>query len=192
MGGWVLWLSSKFVRSKDWIDGAPSGVTALILAIPFSYVFQAVAGAAFCLRKTRGYGWFFTYFFPSFALAFALMSFLRGTILICLLTFLFAELFRIRYLNKHSFEASQTGQKLSNRNSIKKLRRYSIAALLFVFVIYGGVRDNLRAADVGLESSRSFTLVPAFLEDGHGLISLSNIMVHYRDADERLLGKTAG
>jgi oligosaccharide repeat unit polymerase len=183
MGGTVLWLASKFVRTKEWIS-EPSGISAMLLLIQSSYIFQSLAGLGFSLRKSKMYTKSFTYFFPALALFFALLSFLRGTILIFLFTFLFAELFRIKFIK------TTTIVRPKKKSSYKKLWSYSLAGLFFVFVVYGGIRDNLRAEQAGIESTRSFNLIPSFLDDGHGLISLTNIMSHYADSDERLLGQT--
>lgn len=129
-------------------------------------IFTSLMGLSFFLRNHYQSGsrfYFAKYLFPGFAILFALAYMLRGKLLIVLYTLAFAEYLRLR------FYSSPTGLKRFYTNI-----GVCLFAILFVF---GPVRDGLRLASVNDE--RPYSFIPAFIYQGSGLRSVSQIYSMY-------------
>lgn len=183
-GGFERWFWSKFVFSSIGSDGRAGADGGFLLALPFSYAFQAVVGLGFFYRKRLRHPTLFGVVFPVVALVLAMATFLRGSVLNCAITFVFAEMIR------HSQEGVATRAGSARGKRFKHFFALMLAVFISIY-LYGSVRDSFRAiASNDSETISADLAVPTFLTAGHGLLGVSHIVASYGESVPLLGGKT--
>lgn len=183
-GGIEPWIWSRVVFGAI-VDG-DSAATAtrggVLSALPLREAFQAVAGLCFFYRKRLSSPRLFGIVFPAAALLLAAATFLRGTVLTCAITLIFAEVMRRR--REEASQVRWTRRQL-------RLAFMSLVAVVLSIYVYGSLRDSLRgSAASGVEDAASEFAVPTFLSAGHGLLGISHIVSDYGHSVPFLWGKT--
>jgi hypothetical protein len=182
-GDLEAWFWSKFVFSAiTGGAGSESEKAGGLSIVPSREVFQAIAGLGFAFRRRFKRATIFRKVFPVLAMGLAVLTFLRGSVLACLITFIFAEFYRRRFETDGS--------------NIQPLRIRPIlvaaTAIVLSIYVYGSVRDDFRGAAASLDSEASDTEVktPTFLTAGHGLLGVAHILDNYGNGVPYLMGKT--
>lgn len=184
-GGVYSWFMSRLIISSLSETEGSTGILYVILAkLPVREVFQALVGVGFYFRRQSRFRIALTYFFPLVAITFALLTFLRGSVLTCLFVLIFAEYLRRRGEPKRHLKVG-IGRSLAPM----------ILALVLGFVTvyaFGAVRDKFRELASGKSEvqTESLVILPTFLTAGHGLLGVSHILLNYDQAIPKLGGKT--
>lgn len=177
-GGIEEWFWSRFIFSTVNEDGADHG---FLVALPARDMFQALMGLGFFYRHQFKRHRLFGVVFPAVAMVLAMLTFLRGSVLTCSITLIFAEIMRRRH-----------GRTEADSVPAIHPKALLISGLIVFMGIYGygSIRDGFRgAAAGGVEDSESVA-APTFLTAGHGLLGLSHILANYGHGVAYLNGKT--
>lgn len=181
-GGITPWVWSRvLIASAANADGTTVAGESLFATLPLRDAFQALVGLGFYFRQRSKHTRLFTYFFPSVALLLAMATFLRGTVLTCVITLIFAEFLRV-----------QAERRLSTVGRGRKLGPVAMAVLAGVLSIYlyGSVRDSFRVVVSGNVDTEVVLVLPTFITAGHGLLGVSHIVAEYGQSVPFLDGKT--
>lgn len=182
-GGLDAWIFSKVVFAVNGSNIGAEDSLGPLTALPLRELFQASVGLAFFYRRHLRSTWLFTYVFPVIAVLLAMATFLRGTVLFCLISLVFAEFMRQLVAPKASTSKIRTR---------KTLGAVAVALLagFFSIYLYGAVRDGFRDAAKQDESVEFILATPTFLTAGHGLLGVSHILAEYGHSVNYLSGKT--
>lgn len=181
-GGVEPWFWSRMVLTvPDSVDSSTVAGRDFFAALPVREVFQALVGLGFYFRQHARHTRLFTYVFPAFAIILAMTTFLRGAVLACLITLIFAE-----FLRRQAQLRPSTSERLS---LLKPITMVLIAGLLSIF-LYGAVRDGFRGeVSVNHDTEISLTM-PTFVTAGHGLFGVSHVLAEYGQSVSFLGGRT--
>lgn len=180
-GGIESWFWSRVLIAASNPDGTTVAGESLFATLPLRDAFQAVAGLGFYYRKRARQAQLLTYVFPSVALFLAMATFLRGTVLTCVITFIFAEFLR-RQVERQS-------QNMARRLKLGPIAMAALAGFLSIY-LYGAVRDNFRGVISGSSDTEVVLVLPTFITAGHGLLGVSHIVAEYGQSVQFLNGKT--
>jgi hypothetical protein len=183
-GGFESWFWSKFVFTPTVGSESEASFRGGLFAwLPLRDAFQAAVGLAFFYRRKLGHPKLFGIFFPAVAILLAMSTFLRGTVLTCAITLIFAEIMRYRV---------EEGRKRPTMRSSKHLRFLLVILVTGVLsmYVYGAIRDTFRGVAAGVEGSNTELAVPTFFTAGHGLLGVSHILAQYGQSVDFLWGKT--
>ncbi len=181
-GGIEPWFFSKVIFTvAENIDGVILAGESFFATLPLREVFQALVGLGFYFRQQTKYARLFTYVFPALALFLAMATFLRGTVLTCIITLVFAEFLRRR---------ADLG--VPNPARKRGLGPVAMAVLagFFSIYLYGAVRDGFRGMVGGNIDTEVALNAPIFITAGHGLLGVSHIVAEYGQSLPFLNGKT--
>lgn len=182
IGAW-FWSRLIFAAVADG-EGSPSPGGGLLGTLPLRDIFQATVGLAFFYRRQLKNPWLFTYLFPVLALALAMATFLRGAVLTCAITLVFAGVMQHKITQHAPVKTKQSSARRPNPLMIAV-----IAGVLSIY-LYGSIRDSFRGAASGTEDAATELAAPTFLTAGHGLLGLSHIVAEYGQSVDFLWGKT--
>ena len=181
-GGIAPWFWSRvLIAAAANSDGTTVAGESLFATLPLRDAFQALVGLGFYFRQRARQTRLFTYVFPSVALFLAMATFLRGTVLTCVITLVFAEFLR-----------GQAERRRPTAARGRKLGPVAMAALAGVLSIYlyGAVRDSFRGVVSGNVGTEVVLALPTFITAGHGLLGVSHIVAEYGQSVPFLDGKT--
>lgn len=181
-GGIEAWVWSKVIfAAAENGDGTTVAGVNFFSTLPLREVFQALVGLGFYFRQQTKQTRLFTYVFPALALLLAMATFLRGSVLTCVITFVFAEFLR-----------RQAERRLPTPARIRGLGPVAMAVLagFFSIYLYGAVRDSFRGMVGGNVDTEVVLTVPTFITAGHGLLGVSHIVAEYGQTVPFLGGKT--
>lgn len=182
-GGLEAWFWSRFIFSTIGDGGAEHGLLAIL---PVRDMFQALAGLGFFYRNKFQRRWLFGVLFPTLAVLLAMLTFLRGSVLTCTITLIFAEVMRRKM--EGSFHGVPHSRTVKSRQTATVLA--CIAIMAFGIYGYGSVRDGFRGAVSGGVEEGDAVAAPTFLTAGHGLLGLAHILSNYGAGTDWLYGKT--
>lgn len=170
---WAKFIFNSSTETKD----------ALLKGLPLRDVFQASVGLAFFYRRKLGQPRLFGVFFPTIAMLLAMAIFLRGAVLACAVTLIFAEIMR----RKAEQMDKRPAMSSSNHRSMRLM--IVVVGVLIIFG-YGSIRDNFRSEVSDIVDSNAELVMPTFFTAGHGLLGVSHIVANYGQSVDFLWGKT--
>ena len=183
-GGPAPWFWSRLIfASVADADGAAIPGGGSLAALPARELFQAAVGLAFFYRKQLDRPWLFGVLFPIIAMGLAMATFLRGAVLACAITLIFAEVIR---------QKTQPRIQSNTKRSAGRVKFFAAAmiAIILSIYVYGSVRDSFRGLASSDEDTSAELAVPTFLTAGHGLLGLSHIVAEYGQSVNFLWGQT--
>jgi hypothetical protein len=184
-GGLEAWFWSRLVFAAGLeVADARGTASSPLVALPLRETFQAAVGVGFFYRKKFvKWRWAVTFFFPAVAMALAMSTFLRGTVLTCAITLIFAEAMRRRSLVVRLDAPRSVGRR-------SRLLFVTLIAVFFSIYAFGAVRDSFRGVASSAGDANMELTVPTFLTAGHGLLGLSHITSEYGNTTQHILGAT--
>lgn len=181
-GGIEPWFLTRVIfAAAENVDGTTVARESFFATLPLREVFQALVGLGFYLRQQTKQTRLFTYLFPALALLLAMATFLRGTVLTCVITLIFAEFLRRKAERRLSTPARIRG--------LGPVAMVVLAGFLSIY-LYGAVRDSFRGMVGGNLDTEVVLAVPTFITAGHGLLGVSHIVAEYGQSVPFLGGKT--
>lgn len=185
-GGIEPWIESKvilvFGRQSLAEDGFATELR-MLEVLPLRDIFQSMVGLGFFYRKKFKSKRLFEFVFPALAIFLALATFLRGSVLACVLTLIFAEIMR------RQSESHDTRTIFLSTKGLRFILVILIATLSSLF-LYGAVRDSYRSDVFDAGSDAKSLTIPTFFAAGYGLLGLSHITLNYGRTVDYLYGKT--
>jgi oligosaccharide repeat unit polymerase len=181
-GGVSTWLFDKLTLSGARITGEAVDANIFAILKPET-LFFSMMGLLFYHRKHVRHKFAYGYAMPLIAIALALSTTFRGTVLFVIFILAFAEYTRIA---NHEEEANR-------RKALKKLRRLlalAVTGVILVMAVYGTIRNEYRNFASNQEQETSVILESNPLTVGHGLQSISHIVDEYSRSADLFYGKT--
>jgi hypothetical protein len=187
-GGWVEWF---WQRTKiRWVPApaqAHGVMTALLVKIPWRTIFNSMVLCAFHFRYDLKKPYLYGVVFPLCAVALAITTFFRGSVLLLLLGLAFVEFLRLRKANSRAAGATDFARRLNRRTTIKIVLSVGVASSAFVG--YGIARAHFEKITWGVSESPSSRVSHVFLQ-GSGLDGIGHIVQDYGSEIPYFMGRT--